>query len=170
VAPGVDPLKADHGRLAAITARPGCHRDRGSSPIRARLIGLTNRLSDLAGHPFTFLLALSLVLVWAAAGPLLRFSAEWITAIQVASGIVTILMVFALQNAQNRHTTAMQLKLNELLRAVEGARERGFADLEAKDDREQAEVREALFEECRSCGSLEEHRSRHAPGSARQAG
>jgi len=114
--------------------------------MRTRLIELTDRVSDLAGHPFASVGVFSFVGLWALLGPVLHFSAAWITAIEVASAIVTIVMVFALQNAQNRHTMAMQIKLNELLRAVEGAREHEFVDLETKDDLEQAEIRKAQHE------------------------
>src|SRR4051794_39245407 len=102
--------------------------------MRGRLIDVIDRVSDLAGHPFASMGVLAFVALWALVGPMLHFSGAWITAIQVASAIVTVVMVFALQNAQNRHTMAMQIKLNELLRAVEGAREREFADLENRDD------------------------------------
>jgi low affinity Fe/Cu permease len=123
--------------------------------VRGHLVELADQVSEFAGHPGAFVAVILLVVIWALVGPLLDFSAAWITAIQVASAIVTIVMVFALQNAQNRHTTAMQLKLNELLRAVEGAREHEFVGLEDRDGLEQAEIKAALFEDGPTHASLE---------------
>src|SRR5688572_13304534 len=134
--------------------------------MRTRLVELTDRVSDLAGHPFASMGVVVFVALWALLGPLLHFSATWITAIQVASAVVTIVMVFALQNAQSRHTMAMQIKLNELLRAVEGAREREFVDLENKDGVEQAEIRETQLQDFQGRPSITKRQPRHTGSSA----
>jgi low affinity Fe/Cu permease len=76
----------------------------------------------LAGAPATFLLALLVIIVWAVSGPLFRFSDTWQLVINTGTTIVTFLMVFLIQNTQNRDSTALQLKLDELIHAVHGAR------------------------------------------------
>ena len=82
-----------------------------------------------AGHPATFGVAFFVILVWAVTGPLFRFSDTWQLVINTGTTIVTFLMVFLIQNTQNRDSVAMQIKLDELLRAVKGA-ETAMADLE----------------------------------------
>jgi low affinity Fe/Cu permease len=73
------------------------------------------------GHPLAFLLAVSIILGWAITGPLYGFSDTWQLVINTGTTIVTFLMVFLIQNTQNRESAAMQLKLDELIRAVHGA-------------------------------------------------
>src|SRR5215208_95014 len=82
-----------------------------------------------AGHPTTFGLALFVLIVWACTGPIFRFSDTWQLIINTGTTIITSLMVFLIQNTQNRDSIAMQIKLDELLRAVRGA-EIAMADLE----------------------------------------
>jgi low affinity Fe/Cu permease len=74
-----------------------------------------------SGHPVTFGLALLVIIVWAVTGPLFRFSDTWQLVINTGTTIITFLMVFLIQNTQNRDSVAMQIKLDELLRAVKGA-------------------------------------------------
>ncbi len=74
-----------------------------------------------AGHPTGFILALLVIIVWAATGRIFNFSDTWQLVINTGTTIVTFLMVFLIQNTQNRDSEAMQLKLDELIRAVEGA-------------------------------------------------
>lgn len=87
------------------------------------------------GRPAAFLLAVLVVLVWAATGPLFHFGDTWQLVINTGTTIVTFLMVFLIQNTQNRDAKAMHLKLDELIRAVQGARNR-LVDLEALSDEE----------------------------------
>jgi low affinity Fe/Cu permease len=82
-----------------------------------------------SGHPTTFGLAVFIILVWAITGPLFKFSDTWQLVINTGTTIITFLMVFLIQNTQNRDSVAMQIKLDELLRAVKGA-ETAMADLE----------------------------------------
>jgi low affinity Fe/Cu permease len=82
-----------------------------------------------AGQPATFGLALLIILAWAATGPIFGFSDTWQLIINTGTTIVTFLMVFLIQNTQNRDSIAMQIKLDELLRAAKGA-ETAMADLE----------------------------------------
>jgi low affinity Fe/Cu permease len=88
-----------------------------------------------AGHPRTFGLAVLVVLVWACTGPLFKFSDTWQLVINTGTTIVTFLMVFLIQNTQNRDSVAMQIKLDELLRALHGA-ETAMADLEELTEEE----------------------------------
>jgi low affinity Fe/Cu permease len=88
-----------------------------------------------AGHPRTFGLAVLVVLVWACTGPLFQFSDTWQLVINTGTTIVTFLMVFLIQNTQNRDSVAMQIKLDELLRALRGA-ETAMADLEELTEEE----------------------------------
>src|SRR6476646_3066195 len=92
----------------------------------ARFAKATSRAS---GQAVTFGLAALVILVWAATGPLFRFSDTWQLVINTGTTIVTFLMVFLIQNTQNRDSVAMQIKLDELLRALKGA-ETAMADLE----------------------------------------
>ena len=75
----------------------------------------------LAGKPATFLIMLALIIVWAAMGPLFNYSDTWQLVVNTATTIVTFLMVFLIQNTQNRDTLALQVKLAELIIAMRGA-------------------------------------------------
>ena len=83
---------------------------------------LASRVASAAGRPHAFALALAVVLVWAVTGPLFRWSDTWQLVINTGTTIVTFLMVFLIQNAQNRDAAAIQAKLDELIRAVSHAR------------------------------------------------
>lgn len=78
--------------------------------------------SDAVGSSWTFLLAVMVILVWAFTGPMFDYSDTWQLLINTGTTIVTFLMVFLIQNAQNRESRCTQLKLDELIRALDGAR------------------------------------------------
>ena len=80
-----------------------------------------NRASQLAGHYLTFILACVVLVIWAVSGPFFGFSDTWQLVINTSTTIVTFLMVFLIQNTQNRDALAMHLKLDELIHAVENA-------------------------------------------------
>lgn len=82
---------------------------------------LARWISRTSGHSSSFAAALLVILLWAATGPIFRWSDTWQLVINTGTTIVTFLMVFLIQNTQNRDGEAMQLKLDELIRAVEGA-------------------------------------------------
>jgi low affinity Fe/Cu permease len=96
-----------------------------------------------AGHPITFSTAVGIIIVWAATGPIFNYSDTWQLVINTGTTIVTFLMVFLIQNSQNRDAAAMQAKLDELLRAVDKAREQ-FIGIEHLTDEQIELVRAAL--------------------------
>jgi low affinity Fe/Cu permease len=83
---------------------------------------VASRISSATGRPPAFILALAVVIVWAVTGPLFRWSDTWQLVINTGTTIVTFLMVFLIQNAQNRDASAIQAKLDELIRSVHDAR------------------------------------------------
>jgi low affinity Fe/Cu permease len=91
----------------------------------------------LVAHPISFIIAVLLILLWAATGPMLHYSENWQLVINTSTTILTFLMVFLLQNMQNRDSRAMQVKLDELLRALKGARTE-MVDLENVTEQELA--------------------------------
>ena len=80
--------------------------------------------AKVAGKPWTFIACLAVVLIWAATGPIFKFSETWQLVINTGTTIITFLMVFLIQNTQNRETAAMQVKLVEIIYASRGAQNR----------------------------------------------
>ena len=105
-----------------------------------------SRISSVAGQPAAFVLAFGLVLVWALTGPIFGFSDTWQLVINTTTTIVTFLMVFLIQNSQNRDAAAIQAKLDELLRATDKARGQ-FIGIEHLTDAQIEEIRAALEQE-----------------------
>jgi low affinity Fe/Cu permease len=97
--------------------------------------------SRAAGRPATFAVAALIIVVWAATGPLFHFSDTWQLVINTGTTVITFLMVFLIQNTQNRDSEAVHLKLDELIRALEGAHN-ALLDLEDLDDKELDRIRE----------------------------
>jgi low affinity Fe/Cu permease len=104
-----------------------------------------SKISDFAGRPWAFLAALVVIVVWVVTGPIFGFSDTWQLVINTGTTIVTFLMVFLIQNTQNRDARAIHLKLDELLRAIPKARNE-FMEAEEEDldeiEREKAIVNE----------------------------
>jgi low affinity Fe/Cu permease len=94
----------------------------------------------------TFILALSVIVIWGVTGPIFGWSDTWQLIVNTGTTIVTFLMVFLIQNSQNRDAAAMQAKLDELLRAVDKARE-GFVGIEHMTDEHIEQLRAALERE-----------------------
>src|SRR5262245_7355412 len=88
-----------------------------------------------AGQPATFCVAVAIIVLWAASGPLFGFSDTWQLVINTGTTIITFLMVFLIQNTQNRDSEAIQVKLDELIRSIEGAH-LALLDLEELDDKD----------------------------------
>ena len=132
------------------------HMQQNHSTNSRRLHPLSGYFSKFAqavalwtGHPAVFLLALTVVLTWILTGPVFGYSDSWQLVINTGTTIVTFLMVFLIQNTQNRDMVAVQIKLSELVLAMEGA-ENKFAAIEDLSDEEL----ELLHAECRASAEL----------------
>ena len=113
---------------------------------------LARRLSAWSGRPTTFAIAAALILAWALSGPMFDFSDTWQLVVNTSTTIVTFLMVFLIQNTQNRDTQAMQIKLDEIIRATQGSHN-SLLDLEDLDEEALAEYHQrylALAEQARA--------------------
>jgi low affinity Fe/Cu permease len=108
---------------------------------RASFSEFARGASHLAGRPIAFAAALGVVLLWAITGPLFGFSDTWQLVINTGTTIVTFLMVFLIQNSQNRDSEAIQVKLDELIRAIDGAQNK-LLDLEELEQKEISHIRE----------------------------
>lgn len=101
------------------------------------------QVAHLAGRPVTFILAVTTIVVWAVLGPLFGFSDTWQLVINTSTTIITFLMVFLIQNTQNRDSQAVQLKLDEIICAIKEADNR-FLDIEDLDDKEMERRRDEM--------------------------
>lgn len=127
------------------------------------------------GHPVAFLLALAVVIAWVVTGPLFNYSDTWQLVINTGTTIVTFLMVFLIQNTQNRDTLAIQLKLSELVLAMKGAQNK-FAAIEDLTDEELEELHqdsraraETTLQHIEGRRKSPRNRSSNSHGSARAA-
>jgi len=112
------------------------------------------RTEKTVGHPLTFALMVLLIIVWGITGPIFGFSDTWQLVINTGTTIVTFLMVFLIQNTQNRDSEAVQIKLDELIRSIAGARNT-VIDLEELDETQLESIRQrylALAERARRKG------------------
>jgi low affinity Fe/Cu permease len=107
-------------------------------------------IATAAGQPLAFLIAMATIVVWAVTGPLFHYSDTWQLVINTGTTIVTFLMVFLIQNSQNRDGAAMQAKLDEILRAVDEARSE-FIGIEHLTDVQIEQIRTALEKEIGVC-------------------
>ena len=113
------------------------------------------KTADVMGSPWAFLIALSVIVIWAFLGPMFKYSDSWQLVINTATTIITFLMVFLIQNTQNRDAKAFHLKLDELIHAIKGARNK-MIDLENMTDEEL----EAIKKEFKRISGHREEQSR----------
>lgn len=120
-----------------------------------------NKTSEVVGSPWAFIVAVTIIVVWAISGPIFGFSDTWQLVINTGTTIITFLMVFLIQNTQNRDAKAIHLKLDELIRSVEGARDE-LVDLEDLSDDDLKKLQQQ-FEELRKQqgDQVEEHVEKH---------
>jgi low affinity Fe/Cu permease len=107
---------------------------------------IASAIASLAGKPAAFITAVLVIVVWAVSGPVFHWSDTWQLVVNTGTTIVTFLMVFLIQNRQNRDGAAMQAKLDELIRAIEGARGQ-FIGIEHLTDEQIEAIREKLEKE-----------------------
>ncbi|WP_370310072.1 low affinity iron permease family protein [Sphingobium abikonense] len=108
---------------------------------------LSHRIASWAGQPAAFILAALTVLVWLVTGPVFGYSDTWQLVINTGTTIVTFLMVFLIQNAQNRDGAAIQAKLDELIRAIDGARN-DFIGIEHLTEAQLERIKQVLEQDC----------------------
>ena len=111
----------------------------------SRFTGFAKGTSRAAGRPAAFLLAVATIAAWLVTGPLFHFSDTWQLVINTGTTIVTFLMVFLIQNSQNRDSEAIQIKLDELIRATEGAHN-ALLNLEDLEEQELDRIRSTYCE------------------------
>lgn len=121
--------------------RMGRESKRADGQSRGLFSTLAGSAAAATGRPWAFALAVTVVATWALTGPLFGYSDTWQLVINTSTTIVTFLMVFLLQHAQNKDTLVLQVKLNELLAAVEGASNR-LIDIEDLSEEEVEELHE----------------------------
>jgi low affinity Fe/Cu permease len=127
---------------------------------------IANRTSQAAGRALTFMIAAGVVIVWAISGPVFRYSDTWQLVINTGTTIVTFLMVFLIQNSQNRDSAAIQAKLDELIRV--GAARNSFVGIEHLTDDELEEIR-AKCERRAAAEKAGRRRVKHADEKAEKA-
>ncbi|ARO29874.1 MULTISPECIES: low affinity iron permease family protein [unclassified Rhizobium] len=125
-------------------------------------------VAELSGRPFTFIAALMLVLVWAVSGPYFDYSETWQLVINTTTTIITFLMVFVLQNSQNRDGKALQAKLDELILTSQAANK--FVGIEKLDEGELREMSKTLAEKAESVEEKADEKSDEKSGAEATSG
>ncbi|MFZ1699269.1 MAG: low affinity iron permease family protein [Pyrinomonadaceae bacterium] len=125
--------------------------------MQGKNVSLFTRFARMAatvtGKPITFISAVLIIIGWAVVGPIFGFSDTWQLVINTGTTIITFLMVFLIQNTQNRDTEALQIKLDEIIRASRSARN-AVLDLEQLDEKELNAIRQEYLD-------LAEHARKH---------
>lgn len=130
----------------------GQERRDGASPLNRGFTAFANQVAHLAGRPVSFVLCCLTILVWAITGPIFHYSDTWQLIINTGTTIITFLMVFLIQNTQNRDGAAVQAKLDELIRALEGARNH-FIGIEHLTEDQLEAIREVCEREAKEEGA-----------------
>ena len=129
---------------------------------------IAQRVANWAGRPIAFITAFTVVLLWGLTGPVFHYSDTWQLVINTSTTIVTFLMVFLIQNAQNRDASAIQAKLDELLRAVDDARPQ-FIGIEHLTEHQIELVRRALERQAVQVNEERKDRIRREKGKRAEA-
>ena len=116
---------------------------------------LTKATAHASGRPSTFIIAAGAIVVWATLGPIYDFSDTWQLVINTGTTIVTFLMVFLIQSTQNRDSEAMQVKLDEIIRAIGNAKNE-LLDLEELEERDLRRIRKTYEELAREARAKQE--------------
>ncbi len=116
---------------------------------------LAQLCSDFIGRPFAFVLAVVIVIIWGVTGPLFDYSDTWQLVINTGTTIITFLMVFLVQNTQNRDAKAIHLKIDEIIRSIKGARN-DMLDLEDEPDQRLKDLHQEFQELSKQTRSLTE--------------
>jgi low affinity Fe/Cu permease len=143
--------KSKASAVAAIFSMPAP--SSFSDRVDTWFTNFAHHTSRWAGSPWVFVLAVTTIVVWAASGPLFGFSDTWQLVINTGTTIVTFLMVFLIQNTQNRDALAVQVKLSELIIKMHGARN-DFAQIEDLTDKE-LEMLHDVIRQRAGCGPVE---------------
>lgn len=106
------------------------------------------RISSAVGQPLAFIIAFCAIVAWAVSGPIFGFSDTWQLIVNTTTTIITFLMVFLIQNAQNRDAAAMQAKMDELIRAIDNARNE-YIGIEHLTENELEKIRSQIEAECK---------------------
>jgi low affinity Fe/Cu permease len=142
-------------------------RSRKHSPVARFLEQLSIRVTEWAGSSVAFGIAATTVIVWAATGPVFHYSNTWQLVINTGTTIVTFLMVFLIQRAQNKDSRAAQLKLNEIVAALEGASNR-LINVEDLSEEEIVVLRRHYAEIAKICRSRDNLLESHSIEEARE--
>ena len=133
------------------------HSDERSGGISRWFAHAASQLSEILGSAWSFLVAMLVIVVWAISGPLFGYSDTWQLVINTGTTVVTFLMVFVIQNTQNRDSKATQLKLDELLRAVDKARMTFIGAEDEDEEKLDEEKAEFELEKVNDSEHVEEH-------------
>jgi low affinity Fe/Cu permease len=132
----------------------------GQDCMRKSFNRVAKAASRFTGQPLCFVLAITAIVAWALTGPIFKFNNTWQLVINTGTTIITFLMVFLIQNTQNRDTEAMQIKLDELIRAASKA-DNALMDLEEMEDKELDALRKRYEDMARKARSTLEQRHKH---------
>ena len=149
--------------MATTNESPGHGSDgarSGSNPGLSRIFtSFANVVARTAGEPVTFVICCLAIIVWMGSGPVFAFSDTWQLVINTGTTIITFLMVFLIQNTQNRDGAALQAKLDEIIRAVAGANNH-FIGIEHLTAKELEEIRKAVEDDAAAQGDGPEREAR----------
>jgi len=159
--------RGDRAEAAAVAEERADEAAERGSPFRAWFGHVATRASDAMGSAWAFMVAACVILVWLVTGPIFGFSDTWQLVINTGTTIVTFLMVFLIQNTQNRDAKATQLKLDELIHAIGKARNQIIGAESEPEERIEREIRELEAEKDKSSTPSRDERTRRPPHNGR---